>query len=155
MDDSASLSTMRLYGATIAIVSGLYSAYLSVSGTQMSTGAWFMLALGVVVVVHGIVLLTPMAARLGTLSGPLMLGYAGLMLLDQLRLSMNWTFAAINDGGMDGMGSGTGGMGMDGVGPSTEMAMMGADAGMIAIAVLMLASGLIMTVRRGMMPADG
>lgn len=149
MNDSASLSTMQLYGATIAIVSGLYSAYLSVSGAQMSTGAWFMLTLGVVVIAHGVVLSTPAADRLGAASGPLMLGYAGLMLLNQLRLSMSWTVAGMGGGGMDGMGSSS--MRMDGMAPASEMAMMGADAGMVAIAVIMLASGLIMTVRRGMM----
>jgi hypothetical protein len=161
MDDSTSLSTMRLYGAAIAIVSGLYSAYLSVSGMQMSTGAWFMLALGVVVIVHGIVLLTPLAVRLGTASGSLMLGYAGLMLLNQLRLAAGWTMSGtggMDDGGMDGMdgmGSSGGGMGMDGMEPIADAGMMGADAGMVAIAVIMLLSGLIMTVRHEMMPTDG
>lgn len=41
------------------------------------------------------------------------------------------------------------------MGSTSEMAAMGADAGMVAIAVLMLASGLIMTVRRDMMAMDG
>ncbi|MDR9381527.1 MAG: hypothetical protein RI560_07635, partial [Natronomonas sp.] len=87
--------------------------------------------------------------RLGAASGPLMLGYAGLMLLNQLRLSMSWTVVGMGGGGMDGMGSSS--MRMGGMAPASEMAMMGADAGMVTIAVIMLASGLIMTVRRGMM----
>ena len=141
---------MRLYGAAIAIVSGAYSAFVPVSGTGMTAGGWFMLALGAVVLVHGVVLLTPAAARLGTASGPLMLGYAALMLLNQLRLAADWT--TMGTGGTGG--AGMGGTGMDGMGSTAVTAAMGADAGMVAIALLMLASGLVMTVRRDMMPAS-
>lgn len=140
MEGSDGISVMRLYGAAIGIVSGIYSGYLSVTGISMSTGAWFMLALGAIVLVHGIVLLTPLAGRLGAASGPLMLVYAALMLLNQLRLE---TGAAM-DTGMDGMNGGV----------STEMAAMGADPGMVAIAVLMLASGLIMTSKADGMKSD-
>ena len=136
MDHSDGVSTMRLYGATIALVSGLYSAYLSVTGMAMTAGAWFMLALGVVVFVHGVVLLTPAADRLGDDSGPLMLGYAALMLLNQLRLQFT-VGTGMTNGGMGEMGS---------MGPT---AMMGTDPGMVAIAALMLASGVIMTIRDG------
>ena len=139
MDSSDSISTMRLYGATIGIVSGAYSGYLSVTGASMSL-AWFMLGLGAVVLIHGIVLLTPLADRLGGASGPLMLVYSVLMLLNQLRM-------ATARGSTTRMGGMTGGMG----GTSGGTAMMGTDAGMVAIAVLMLASGLIMTVRADMM----
>ena len=55
MDETDRVSTMRLYGATIGIVSGIYSGYLSVSGASMSLDAWFMLGLGAVVLVHGVV----------------------------------------------------------------------------------------------------
>jgi hypothetical protein len=92
------------------------------------------------------VLLTPAAARLGGASGPLMLGYAALMLLNQLRLAAGWT--TMGTGGTGG--AGMGGTGMDGMGSTAGAAAMGADAGMVAIAVLMLASGIIMTVRPGM-----
>ena len=136
MDHSDGVSTMRLYGATIALVSGLYSAYLSVTGMAMTAGAWFMLALGVVVFVHGVVLLTPAADRLGDDSGPLMLGYAALMLLNQLRLQFT-VGTGMTNGGMGEMGS---------MGPT---AMMGTDLGMVAIAALMLASGVVMTIRDG------
>jgi hypothetical protein len=131
MESSNGISVMRLYGAAIGIVSGIYSGYLSVTGMSMSTGAWFMLALGAIVLVHGIALLTPVADRLGSASGPLMLVYAALMLLNQLRLETG----TMLDGGMGGM---DGGM-------NTGMAAMGVDPGMVALAVLMLASGLIMT----------
>ena len=150
MTGSERVSTMRLYGATIAIVSGAYSAFVPVSGTGMTAGGWFMLALGAVVLVHGVVLLTPAATRLGTASGPLMLGYAALMLLNQLRLAADWT--TMGTGGTGG--AGMGGTGMDGMGSTAVTAAMGADAGMVAIALLMLASGLVMTVRRDMMPAS-
>jgi hypothetical protein len=135
-----SVSTMRLYGAVIALVSGLYSAFLSVSGAGMTGGAWFMLALGAVVVVHGVVLLTPAATRLGTASGPLMIGYAALMLLNQFRLAAGWMVTRTGGTG-GGMGS------TDMMMESTPAMAMGSDAGMVAIAVLMLASGIIMTVR--------
>jgi hypothetical protein len=154
MTGSERVSTMRLYGAAIAIVSGAYSAFVPVSGTGMTAGGWFMLALGAVVLVHGVVLLTPAAARLGTASGPLMLGYAALMLLNQLRLAAGWTTMGTGGTGGAGMGGGMGGTGMDGMGSTAVTAAMGADAGMVAIALLMLASGLVMTVRRDMMPAS-
>jgi hypothetical protein len=147
MDSSDSISTMRLYGATIGIVSGAYSGYLSVTGASMSLGAWFMLGLGAVVLIHGIVLLTPLADRLGGASGPLMLVYSVLMLLNQLRMATGRGSTTRMDTGMGDM---TGGMG----GTSGGTAMMGTDAGMVAIAVLMLASGLIMTVRADMMDAS-
>jgi hypothetical protein len=141
-----SVSTSRLYGGAIAIVSGLYSLYLPASGPQMTIGGWFMLALGAVVFLHGIALLTPVADRLGDASGPLMIGYSVLMLLNQLRLAAGVsTVGGMDSGGMSGGMGGT-----DGMGTTMEMAAMGADAGMVAIAVLMLASGIIMTVRSGM-----
>lgn len=142
--DGSSISTMRLYGAVIALVSGTYSIYLSTTGLEMTTGAWLMAVLGGIVVVHGIVLVTPAIRILGAYSGPLMLLYSLLMLLNQLRLATTAT-------GMDaGMGSGMN----DGMtaGTSPGMAgMAGADPGMIAIAALMLASGIIMTSRSAMM----
>lgn len=150
MDTSGGISTMRLYGATIGLVSGGYSAYLSVTGMSMTVGGWFMLGLGLIVFVHAIVLLTPAAGRLGAASGPLMIAYSVLMLLNQLRLAAGWMTGSGASGGVGGMDSGMGSMSS-----TTQTAAMGADAGMVAIAVLMLASGLIMTVRRDMMPTDG
>lgn len=142
--DGSSISTMRLYGAVIALVSGTYSIYLSTTGIEMTTGAWLMAVLGGIVIVHGIVLVTPAIRILGAYSGPLMLLYSLLMLLNQLRLATTAT-------GMDaGMGSGMNDRMTAGTSP--EMAgMVGADAGMIAIGALMLASGIIMTSRSTMM----
>lgn len=138
MDDEDGVSTMRLYGASIAIVSGGYSLYQATTGAGMTGSAWLMVALGVVVLVHGVVLLTPAASILGRASGPLMVGYAVLMVVNQAWLATSANDAAPSDGMMnDGM---QGGMG--------AASSMGADAGMVAIAILMLASGVIMT-RRG------
>ncbi len=142
MATSNSLSTMRLYGSIIALVSGGYSIYLATTGTGMATSAWLMLALGVVVLVHGAVLLTPLAARLGSASGLLMLGYAAVMLLNQV-----WMVSM----GSSGMGGGMSGMND----VNTVAGGMGWDAGMVAIALLMLASGAIMTARRDMMSTTG
>lgn len=150
MDSSNGLSTMRLHGAAIALVSGAYSAYVSVTGVSMTTGGWFMLGLGAIVFAHGIVLLTPAASRLGRASGPLMIGYSALMLLNQLRLAAGWMADSEAGGGMGTMDGS-----MNSMESTSEMAAMGADAGMVAIAVLMLASGLIMTVQRDMMAMDG
>ncbi len=141
-EPTSPISTMRLYGSLIAFISGSYSVYLSTAGSGMSGSAWFMLALGVVVVIHGVVLLTPVATRLGTASGPLMIGYAVLMLLNQ---GLMLTRDPMGSGMDSGMGSGMNG------GMASGVATV--DGGMVAIAVLMLASGVIMTVRRGMMPA--
>lgn len=135
------ISTMRLYGSAIALVSGAYSTYLATTGAGMTGSAWLMLALGLVVLVHGVVLLTPLAASLGAASGPLMIVYAVLMLGNQ-------AWMATMDGA--GMGGGMGGMGgMNGMNSMAGGA--GWDPGMVAIAVLMLGSGIIMTVRRDMM----
>lgn len=135
---------MRLYGAVIALVSGTYSIYLSTTGIEMTTGAWLMAVLGGIVVVHGIVLVTPAIRILGAYSGPLMLLYSLLMLLNQLRLATIATGmnAEMGSGMNDGMTAGTS-PGMAGT--------AGADPGMIAIAALMLASGIIMTSRSAMM----
>ena len=126
-------TTMRQYGAAIALVSGAYSRLSAATSVRMmqSMGGAFMALLGVIVVLHGVVLLTPYAERLGTASGPLMIGYSVLMLLNQTIVgvtgSMNW-----------GMDSGMG---------SSMTAGMGRDLGMVALAVLILLSGFIMTNR--------
>ncbi|WP_232700503.1 hypothetical protein [Halobacterium wangiae] len=150
MGNARRVSTMRLYGASVALVSGGYSLYQATTGmatsgtgmmgTGMTGSAWFMAALGVVVLVHGAVLLTPAASSLGRASGPLMVVYAVLMLVNQAWLATAW------GGGMTG-----GGTMNDGSMRSGMDAAMGADAGMVAIAVLMLASGVIMTQRKEMM----
>lgn len=135
------ISTTRLYGSAIAIVSGVYSLLASAGGGMMSgsmmgtttsLSGWLMLVLGLVVLVHGVVLLTPAAARIGTASGPLMIGYAVLMLANQAVLGV-WSGSRMGSG-MEMMGD-------------SMVAGMGWDAGMIALAALMLASGLIMTAR--------
>lgn len=130
------LPTSQLYGGVIAVVSGGYSMYLSTRGTGMSSSAWFMLALGAIVFVHGFVLFTSLAHRLRGSSGPLMIVYASLMLLNQA-----WMAAMP----LSSMGSGMG----DGMG-NAMAASIGWDAGMVAIAVLMLVSGAIMTARKEM-----
>ncbi|MCX2819803.1 hypothetical protein [Halorutilus salinus] len=147
MDSMNTNTTTRQYGAAIALVSGLYSL-LSVTGSSgmMSSNSGLLMAiLGVVVVVHGVVLLTPYADRLGTASGPLMIAYSLLMLLNQVLVgitgSSNWGM-----GMSGGMESGING-GMEGSMGSTMTAGMGWDLGMVALAFLMLISGLIMTNR--------
>ena len=68
-----------------------------------------------------------------TASGPAMIVYAVLMLLNQALLGTGM----LNDGG---------GMGMtDGMGGSGVTTGMGWDAGMVTLAVLMLVSGIIMS----------
>ncbi|QZY01007.1 hypothetical protein K6T25_05270 [Halobaculum rubrum] len=153
-------STTRPYGAAIAITSGVYSLVsATVGGTMTGAGgamgsggmtgsggmagttgiglaSWVMLAIGVVVVVHGAVLLTPAVKRLGSASGPLMIAYSLVMLLLQ----------ALGGAGMTGMGM-TGGTGTMGSMGSTATAGMGWDLGMVALAVLMLFSGIVMTTR--------
>ena len=94
----------------------------------------------VVLLVHGAALPTGYAGRLGGASGPLMVQYAVVLLLNQALLGsgmMAGGGAMLADGGR--MGS-SGGMG----GPAIA-AGMGWDAGMVALALLMLVSGVIMT----------
>lgn len=146
MSDSEGVSTMRLYGASIGVVSGVYSLFQATTGAGMSGSAWFMAVLGAVVLVHGVVLVTPVASTLGRASGPLMIGYSVLMLLNQVWLASSFG-DGMGGGGMVDSGSMNDGMqsGMD------AASTMGADAGMVAIAVLMLASGIIMTRRESRM----
>ena len=139
--DTNTTATTRQYGAAIALVSGLYSLVSATGGTGMmgSNSGLLMALLGVIVVVHGVVLLTPYANQIGNASGLLMIGYSLVMLLNQglvgITGSANWGMGS----GMDsGMTSGVG---------STMTAGMGWDLGMVALAVLMLISGVIMTNR--------
>jgi hypothetical protein len=128
--------TTRLYASSIAIVSGLYAIAMALAGMVgrpmmaaggIGPGGWTMLVVGIVVLVHGIVLVTPASARLGQMSGPLMVVWALIMLANQGLL------AAVPGWGMQGSPMG-----------SSMTSGMGWDAGMVAIAILMLASGLIM-----------
>lgn len=134
------VSNTRLYGAAIAFASGIYSVWSASTMSRMGTSSWLMLLLGTIVIVHGAVLLTDYADRLGTASGPLMIAYAIVMLLNQVFLGMD----LMNGGRGMGMSGGTG------MGGSPMTAGMGWDAGMAILAVLMLVSGLIMT-RNGKM----
>jgi hypothetical protein len=127
------VSNTRLYGASIAFVSGVYSLWGASMASRMVTSSWLMGILGVVVIVHGAVLLTEYADRLGDASGPLMVVYSVVMLLNQALLGTGM----MDDGSGMGMSGGMGGSGMT--------AGMGWDAGMVALAVLMLVSGAIMT----------
>ncbi|WP_207592814.1 hypothetical protein [Halomontanus rarus] len=120
------VSNTRLYGAAIAFASGLYSMWSASMASRVVTSSWLMGVLGVVVLVHGAVLLTDYADRLGSVSGPLMIGYAVVMLLNQTLLGAG----LMDDGSAMGMSGATAGMGW--------------DVGMVALAVLMLVSGLIM-----------
>jgi hypothetical protein len=137
------VSNTRLYGASIALVSGLYSLWSASMASRMVTSGWIMGILGVVVIVHGAVLLTEYAGRLGDASGPLMVAYSVVMLLNQALLGTGM----MDDGSGMGMNGGMGGSGMT--------AGMGWDAGMVALAVLMLVSGVIMTNGDSADTADG
>ncbi|MFN2419049.1 MAG: hypothetical protein ABR593_09020 [Candidatus Limnocylindria bacterium] len=96
----------------------------------MAPSATIMLVVGVAVLVHGAVLLTPTAERFGRVSGPAMLLWSVVMLANQALV------AAVPGWTMDRPMMGSGSMTWDG--------------GMVAIAVLMLISGLIMTRQRDM-----
>lgn len=126
------VSNTRLYGAAIAVVSGLYSLWSASMASRMVTSGWLMAVLGVVVLVHGALLLSGFADRLGSASGPLMVLYSVVMLLNQALLESGM----MDDGSRMGMNDGMGGSAMTGG--------MGWDAGMVALAILMLVSGLIM-----------
>lgn len=137
------VSNTRLYGASIAFVSGLYSLWSASMASRMVTSSWLMGLLGVVVIVHGAVLLTDYAEKLGGASGPLMIAYSVVMLLNQALLGTGM----MDDGSGMGMSGGMGG--------STMTAGMGWDAGMVALAVLMLVSGVLMTNSDGDDTGDG
>jgi hypothetical protein len=150
--ESTSVSTRRLYASAIAIVSGLYSVLLGfgAAGTWMDAtiATWLMAAVGVVAVVHGVVLLTPVALRLGSTSGPLMIGYALVMILFQTLSAVGMGMG----GRMGGMNGGMGGGMSAGMASGITSGMgTGWNAGMVALALLMLVSGLIMFVRRDRM----
>ncbi|WP_244605473.1 hypothetical protein [Halorhabdus rudnickae] len=96
MDTMNTTDTTRQYGAVIGLVSGLYSLLSATasSGMMNSNSGLLMALLGVIVVIYGVVLMTPYADRLGHASGPLMIGYSLVMLLNQALVgvtgSMNW-----------------------------------------------------------------
>ena len=142
MDTMNTIDATRQYSAAIALVSGVYSLFSATTGSGMmnSNSGLLMAVLGVVVVVHGVVLLTPYASRLGNASGALMIGYSLVMLLNQAIVgvtgSINWGLGGGMGTGMDS--SMSGGMG------SSMTAGMSWDLGMVALAVLMLISGIIM-----------
>jgi len=115
------VSATRLYGASIAIVSGSYSLWRASMGPELTAAAWVMLLVGAVVIAHGFVLVLAEPGRLGSASGPLMMGYAVVM------LGVQW-----------GQGAGMGG----GMGATSGGA--GTDPGMVALAVLMFVSGVLM-----------
>lgn len=83
-----------------------------------------MLVIGVVVLVHGIALLTPLADRFGRAGGPLMLLWAAIMLGNQALAATSSSTPMMGEASWDG--------------------------GMVALATLMLASGLIMMRGRDM-----
>jgi hypothetical protein len=114
------LSDRRLYGAAIAFASGTYSIVSSLSegSGMMPMSDSAMLIIGVVVVAHGLWLLTPAAERHGAVSGPLMIVWAALMLANQALWAMS------------------------------DSMMGSPDGGMVTLAVLMLVSGVLMTYRR-------
>ncbi len=138
------VSNTRLYGAAIAVTSGLYSVGSATTGSRMGVGGWMMLLLGVVVIVHGVALLTDVADRLDDVGGPLMIGYAVVMLLLQVLYGAGLLVGGGGSGLSGGMTGGmAGGEMVDGTGMSVT-AGMGWNAGMVALALLMLVSGLVM-----------
>ncbi|MGH2716681.1 MAG: hypothetical protein ACRDM7_22895 [Thermoleophilaceae bacterium] len=74
-----------------------------------------MVGVGLVVIAHGVVLITPLVTRLGRASGPLMIVWAAIMLANQLVAAVSGSMMASWDGGT------------------------------VALALLMLASGVIMS----------
>lgn len=119
------ISNTRLYAASIALVSGAYSVTSAIDDDMgsMPMSDSVMLLTGAVVMIHGVVLLTPLATALGRASGLLMVLWAAIMLGNQAL--------APSSAGM------MGGSGWDG--------------GMVGLALLMLASGLIMIRARASM----
>lgn len=117
--DDGGLPTMWLYGALIAFASGGTSLVLSTTGPTMGATAWAMLLVGLAVVAHGVVLLLPLARPMAPWHGPLMVLWGLAMLTIQ--------------GWMARMTA-----------PMDPGATPGVDVGMVALAVLMLASGLVM-----------
>ncbi|MDS0243810.1 MULTISPECIES: hypothetical protein [unclassified Haloferax] len=83
MDTMNTTATTRQYGAAIALVSGALLAALGDNRQRdgSSNSGLLMALLGVIV--HGVALLTPYTSRLGNASGPLMIGYLLVMLLNQ------------------------------------------------------------------------
>lgn len=123
-------SNTQLYSAAIASVSGLYSVGIPLMQPEMDASGLLMVLLGIIVLFHGLLLLTNEFPWLQQRSSPLMMGYAIVMLLNQLGLATG----IMNGGSGSAMG----------MAQPDMMPTMGWDAGMVALAVLMLLSGLIM-----------
>ncbi|MGH2382810.1 MAG: hypothetical protein ACRDG7_16535 [Candidatus Limnocylindria bacterium] len=106
----------RLFASAIALVSGIYSVASGIGGDtgMMPMNDTVMLLVGIVVIAHGVALLTPLAERLGRTSGPLMIVWAAIMIANQLVAAASGSMASW-------------------------------DRGMVALALLMIASGVIMS----------
>ena len=133
-------STTLVCAVAIALVSGGYSLLVGLAGIDVSfgmsgpqieiaTSVWIMLLLGIVVLVHGVALLRLSGGRFGTISGLLMIGYSIVMILNQ---------ALVGTGIFDGSGTAASSMG-NGTVVGTSW-----DGGVVALAVLMLISGILM-----------
>lgn len=147
------VSNTRLYGAAVGVASGGYAVISATTASRTVTAGWLMLAVGAVALVHGVALLTPAADRIGDASGPLMAVYALAMLAIQVGLATGLLAdgSRMMDGGMDGGGMGGSGMSGDAMGSAMgTVGTMGLDLGMTTLALLMLASGLIMARGSGM-----
>jgi hypothetical protein len=139
MNDDGGLTTL-IYAVAIALVSGGYSLLVGLAGIDVSfgmsgpqieivTSVWIMLLLGIVVLVHGVALLRLSGGRFGTISGLLMIGYSIVMILNQ---------ALVGTGIFDGSGTAASSMG------SGTVVGTSWDGGVVALAVLMLISGILM-----------
>lgn len=124
-------SAIKLYAGSIAVVAGGYTVLSATRvGADLSTAAWAMILLGAVVLAHGVAMFTQLADRRETAHGPSMVVYAVLLVLSQGWISMG--------------GAGSAGDGSDG-----GAAFLGWDPGVVALAVLLLVSGIIMIEEAG------
>ncbi|MFB6203945.1 MAG: hypothetical protein ABEK01_05635 [Candidatus Nanohaloarchaea archaeon] len=81
----SSISTQRLYGGSIAVISGIYSIYVATFGVTGSMAVmWLMFILGLITSVHGALILTGYTGMIDPYSGPLMMAYSVFMAVNQI-----------------------------------------------------------------------
>ncbi|MFB6144550.1 MAG: hypothetical protein ABEJ98_04535 [Candidatus Nanohaloarchaea archaeon] len=85
------MNSSRKYGGLISVVSGVYSLYLGMQTMNMAS-MWLMNILGLVVLMHGVALLTDLETDVLDRSGELMVLYSAVMLLNQVWMATMMAF---------------------------------------------------------------
>ena len=132
-----SSDTSRWYGGLVAVVAGIYAIAMAAWGPGMSYADWFLLVVGGVVFGHGVALVGGFSRRLDATSGALLVGYALVLVLSQAWLGVR------DDSPLQ-----QGTLSSPSVHRELGWSTLPWDPGLVALAIVLLGSGVIMTAVR-------